>query len=155
MSVVLRMLANSAVVLLALLNCETLAGEPPETTQDAPPYHLTTVCALTASTRQVAPTFRVVSGRISRRPDGFVLVDDSCQNQSLLLRESAPGILGETCSSSAPQVGLSCLLDSTKEPIFGTVSGMFHWQSGGKPTLIVWDVNDVSTGAPNNRWRGP
>ena len=154
MSVARRSLAIS-VALLALFQMPHVAADPHTKAPPASPNRAT-VCALTVGAPTVASTFRVVSGRLSRGPKGFVLLDDDCPGRSLLLQESTPGILGETCSASAPKQGLRCLLDSATQPVFGTVSGMFQWKPGGTPTLVAWDLNDVSLGAPNNRvWTPP
>jgi hypothetical protein len=149
-----RSLISPVALLAALALSEASSGELPKSPIDAS-HPTTTVCALTQGSKVVTATYRVVTGRLSRGASGFVLLDDTCAGASLQLRESAPGILGETCDASRPKSGLRCLLDSTSQPVFGTVSGMYERKSGSSPTLVVWDLTDVSFEAPNNRWRGP
>jgi len=116
----------------------------PASASDVALRYRATVCELTGDKPRKPGSFVTVVGRLDRNESGFILLDRACPGALLRLRESAPGILGETCVPEAPLVGLRCLLNSAKRPVTGRVSGVFGRSPDGLPYIEVWDLNDVT-----------
>jgi len=131
--------ATAAFVVLLVFVLGADPGASPETA----PRNRASVCDLSGEKPIATGRFVTVLGRLGRDDSGFILLDKKCPTASVHLRESAPGILGETCSPESPKVGLRCLLDSTTRAVSGLVSGVFEVGPDGAPYITVWDLNNV------------